>query len=400
MAMNKRPSTRGQQREALIKMAADESELSRRTGNSKEQSTAGASARAKKYIEPVVDTTLNVTSLGGSVIGAAKMIKTIPTIVKGAVQLLTPRNAAKAVEKGVGKIAPEATTAQRKAVRELQKEAANTRMREAGYTKTPAAKARDATKVGGKPAGKPKENIYEESKRKVDPIPSTSDAGRPRFPGGVQTIPKPKPKPTPVSSKVPTGAKVAAATVAASPLLVPNEDEIDMAAINKVLRARKKGEEGSSDNPKYVGPPPKAIALKQDNTALKEDNNVAKKKPKSSFDPEPDPREDPSAWRKWNFKRVKAAEKAGVKPENIAKSSLDKEIAEREKYTVSDKKGGRIKTSPKVKRAVGNMVKPKKKTSSPRGAGCAQRGYGKAMMGGGKVKAYKAGGKVGGNRLY
>jgi len=46
------------------------------------------------------------------------------------------------------------------------------------------------------------------------------------------------------------------------------------------------------------------------------------------------------------------------------------------------------------------MVKPKKKTSSPRGAGCAQRGYGKAMMGGGKVKAYKAGGKVGGNRLY
>ena len=81
---------------------------------------------------------------------------------------------------------------------------------------------------------------------------------------------------------------------------------------------------------------------------------------------------------------------------------MDKEIAEREKYTVSDKKGGRIKTSPKVKREAGGMAKPKKKTSSPayRGAGCAQRGYGKAMMGGGKVKAYKAGGKVGGNRLY
>ena len=120
----------------------------------------------------------------------------------------------------------------------------------------------------------------------------------------------------------------------------------------------------------------------------------------AKFDPEPDSREDPSAWRKWNFKRVKAAEKAGVKPESIAKSSLDKEISERNMYDVSDKKGGRIKTSPKVKRAAGGMVKPKKKTSSPRGAGCAQRGYGKAMMGGGKVKAYKAGGKVGGNRLY
>jgi hypothetical protein len=81
-------------------------------------------------------------------------------------------------------------------------------------------------------------------------------------------------------------------------------------------------------------------------------------------------------------------------------SVMDKEISERNMYDVGDKKGGRIKTSPKVKRAVGGMVKPKKKTSSPRGAGCAQRGYGKAMMGGGKVKAYKAGGKVGGNRLY
>ena len=89
-----------------------------------------------------------------------------------------------------------------------------------------------------------------------------------------------------------------------------------------------------------------------------------------------------------------------IKPEDIAKSVMDKEISERNMYDVSDKKGGRIKTSPKVKRAVGAMVKPKKKTSSPRGAGCAQRGYGKAMMGGSKVKAYKAGGKVGGNRLY
>ena len=147
----------------------------------------------------------------------------------------------------------------------------------------------------------------------------------------------------------------------------------------------------------------------------KTDNEVAEKKPKSSFDPEPDSREDPSAWRKWNFKRVKAAEAANkaniktmeqrlfakrIKPEDIAKSVMDKEISERNMYDVSDKKGGRIKTSPKVKRAVGGMVKPKKKTSSPRGAGCAQRGYGKAMMGGGKVKAYKAGGKVGGNRLY
>jgi len=361
MAMNRRPSTRGQQREALIKMAADESELSRRTGNYKEQSTAGASERAQKYIEPVVDTTLNVTSLGGSVIGAAKMIKTIPTIVNGVVRLLTPKNAAKVLKEGTGKIAPEATTAQKKAVRELQKK-----------------------------------NIYEESKRTVDPVPSTSGAGRPRSPGGVQT--KPKPKPTPVSSKVPTGAKVAAATVAASPLLVPNEDEIDMAAINKVLRARKKGnvvntapkrgESGSSQNPRNVA------TLKVTPERKSESPAPAK------FDPEPDSLEDPSAWRKWNFKRVKAAEKAGVKPEDIAKSSLDKEISERNMYDVGDKKGGRIKTSPKVKRAVGGMVKPKKKTSSPRGAGCAQRGYGKAMMGGGKVKAYKAGGKVGGNRLY
>jgi len=364
MAMNRRPSTRGQQREALIKMAANESELSRRTGNYKEQSTAGASERAQKYIEPVVDTTLNVTSLGGSVIGAAKMIKTIPTIVKGAVQLLTPKNAAKAVKEGTGKIAPEATTAQKRAVREFQKK-----------------------------------NIYEESKRKVDPIPPTSGAGRPRSPGGVQTIPKPKPKPKPtgknVDNTISPAAATAAGAVALSPFVVPGKKG------NVKDTSPKKGEEGSSDNPKYVGPPPKAIALKQDNTAFKEDNNVAEKKPKSSFDPEPDPVENPSAWRKWNFKRVKAAEKAGVKPENIAKSSLDKEISERNMYDVSDKKGGRIKTSPKVKRAVGGMVKPKKKvTTSPRGAGCAQRGYGKAMMGGGKVKAYKVGGKVGGNRLY
>jgi hypothetical protein len=81
MIKKRRPATSGQEREALIKMAADESELSRRTGNYKEQSTAGASARAKKYIEPVVETTLNVTSLGGLVTGAAKMI---PTIIKGA----------------------------------------------------------------------------------------------------------------------------------------------------------------------------------------------------------------------------------------------------------------------------------------------------------------------------
>jgi hypothetical protein len=93
MIKKRRPATSGQEREALIKMAADESELSRRTGNYKEQSTAGASARAKKYIEPVVETALTVTPLGGSVIGAAKMI---PTIVKGAVKLLTPRNAAAA----------------------------------------------------------------------------------------------------------------------------------------------------------------------------------------------------------------------------------------------------------------------------------------------------------------
>jgi hypothetical protein len=103
MIKKRRPATSGQEREALIKMAADESELSRRTGNYKEQSTAGASARAKKYIEPVVETTLNVTSLGGLVTGAAKMI---PTIIKGAVKLLTPGNAAKAVGNGTGRIAP------------------------------------------------------------------------------------------------------------------------------------------------------------------------------------------------------------------------------------------------------------------------------------------------------
>jgi hypothetical protein len=145
MIKKRRPATSGQEREALIKMAADESELSRRTGNYKEQSTAGASARAKKYIEPVVETTLNVTSLGGSVIGAAKMI---PMIVKGAVKLFTPRNAAKALKDGTGTIAPKATTAQREAV-------------------------------------------AQESTRTVDPIPPTSGAGRPRSPGGVQTTPKP-----------------------------------------------------------------------------------------------------------------------------------------------------------------------------------------------------------------
>jgi hypothetical protein len=420
MIKKRRPATSGQEREALIKMAADESELSRRTGNYKEQSTAGTSARVKKYIEPVVETTLNVTSLGGLATGAAKMI---PTIVKGVKKLLTPRNAAKAVGNGTGRIAPTATNAEREALK----------------------KARDATKVGGNSTGKPKENIYEESKRTVDRIPPASDAGRPFSPGGVQTTPKPKPKPTPVSSRVPTGAKVVGATVAASPLLVPNEDEIrrskerqelekqideeakamglppvkrtkrGIAAAGERLQdqarerkekekaqetrsnipntAPREGEPGSASNPKYVGPPPKV-------TPLKNEDEAKDKKPKSSFDSEPDPREDPSAWRKWNFKRVKAAEKAGVKPESIAKSSMDKEISERNMYDVSDKKGGRIKTSPKVKRAVGGMVKPKKKTSSPRGAGCAERGYGKAMMGGGKVKAYKAGGKVGGNRLY
>jgi hypothetical protein len=397
MIKKRRPATSGQEREALIKMAADESELSRRTGNYKEQSTAGASARAKKYIEPVVDTTLNVTSLGGSVIGAAKMI---PTIVKGAVKLLTPRNAAKALKEGKATLAPEATTAQRAAVKKLQEnniyqESTRTVDRipptsGAGRPRSPGGVQTKAKPTSAeKPTGKPKENIYEESKKTVDPIPPTSGAGRPRSPGGVQTTPKPTPTPTPVSSKVPTGAKVAAATVAASPLLVPDEDEIDMAAINQVRRARKKGKDE----------PPTATALKKEEEK-KKDNEVNEKKPKSSFDSEPDSREDPSAWRKWNFKRVKAAEKAGVKPESIAKSSLDKEISERNMYDVSDKKGGRIKTSPKVKRAAGGMVKPKKKTSSPRGAGCAQRGYGKAMMGGGKVKAYKAGGKVGGNRLY
>jgi hypothetical protein len=400
MIKKRRPATSGQEREALIKMAADESELSRRTGNYKEQSTAGASARAKKYIEPVVDTTLNVTSLGGLVTGAAKMI---PMIVKGAVKLFTPRNAAKVLKEGTGKIAPKATTAQKKAVAQESTRTVDPipPTSGAGRPRSPGGVQTKAKPTSAeKPTGKPKENIYEESKKTVDPIPPTSGAGRPRSPGGVQTTPKPTPTPTPVSSKVPTGAKVAAATVAASPLLVPDEDEIDMAAINQVRRAREKGntappegKPGSASNPINVGPPPTAIALKNE-------DEPKDKKPKSSFDPEPDSREDPSAWRKWNFKRVKAAEKAGVKPESIAKSSLDKEISERNMYDVSDKKGGRIKTSPKVKRAAGGMVKPKKKTSSPRGAGCAQRGYGKAMMGGGKVKAYKAGGKVGGNRLY
>lgn len=149
------------------------------------------------------------------------------------------------------------------------------------------------------------------------------------------------------------------------------------------------GKPGSPSNPIKVGPQPTATPLKE----VRNSNSPARAK----FDPEPDAGENPSAWRKWNFKRVKAAKKAGVKPESIAKSSMDKEISERNTYEVSDKKGGRIKTSPKVKRAAGGMVKRKK---NPPGVGCAQGGYGKAMMGGGKVKAYKAGGKVGGNRLY
>jgi hypothetical protein len=355
MIKKRRPATSGQEREALIKMAADESELSRRTGNYKEQSTAGASARAKKYIEPVVETTLNVTSLGGLVTGAAKMI---PTIIKGAVKLLTPRNAAKALKEGKATLAPEATTAQREAVKKLQKEAAKKRMEQAGYPKTDAAKTRDAAKAGKTPVGKP--------------------AG--------------KPAGKPVDNTVSPAAATAAGAVATIPFFVTGKRG------NVKDTSPREGESGSASNPIYVGPPPTATALKNKNEP--KDNKVTEKKSESSFDSEPDPREDPSAWRKWNFKRVKAAEKAGVKPESIAKSSMDKEISERNMYDVSDKKGGRIKTSPKVKRAVGGMVKPKKKTSSPRGAGCAERGYGKAMMGGGKVKAYKAGGKVGGNRLY
>lgn len=352
MVKKRRPPTLGQEREAIIKMAADESKLSRRTGNYKEQSTAGASARAKKYVEPVVDTTLNVTSLGGSVIGAAKMI---PMIFKGAVRLLTPKNAAKVLKEGTGKIAPKATTAQREAVKKLQTEAANKRMGQAGYKKTPAAEARDAAKVSGKPARKP---AGKSTGKNVD-------------------------------NTISPGAATAAGAVALSPFLVPGKKG------NVVNTAPPEGESGSASKPKNVAtlkvtPPSNPPA------AVRESKSPAPAK----FDPEPDVVENPSAWRKWNFKRVKAAEKAGVKPKSIAKSSMDKEISERNTYEVSDKKGGRIKTSPKVKRAAGNMVKPKKKTSSPRGAGCAQRGYGKAMMGGGKVKAYKAGGKVGGNRLY
>jgi hypothetical protein len=349
MAINRRPATRGQQREALVKMAADEAELSRRTGNYKEQSTAGASERAKTYLEPVIDTTLNVTSLAGPAIGATKMLKEsiqmVPVMIKGVRNLLTPKNAAKTLQEGKGTLSKTATEAEKKAV------------------------------------NKAKRDIYEEDTRTVDPIPPTSDKGRPRSPGGVQTKP-------PVD-KVPLGAKVAAAAV---PGLAVAEALRDKGKGNVEDTSPKSGQPGSAENPKYVGPTPKVTALK------KEDKKENKKADQSSFEPEPDPKEDPSAWRKWNFKRVKVAEKTGVKPSDIAKSSMDKEIAERS--TVSDKKGGRIKTSPKVKRAVGGMVKPKKKTSSARGVGCAQRGYGKAMMGGGKVKAYKAGGKVGGNRLY
>ena len=145
--------------------------------------------------------------------------------------------------------------------------------------------------------------------------------------------------------------------------------------------APREGEPGSASNPREVATlkvtPPDP---RNPPAAVRKSKSPAPAK----FDPEPDAGKNPSAWRKWNFKRVKAAKKAGVKPESIAKSSMDKEISERNTYDVSDKKGGRIKTSPKVKR----------------GVGCAHSGYGKAMMGGGKVKAYKAGGKVGGNRLY
>jgi hypothetical protein len=325
MIKKRRPATSGQEREALIKMAADESELSRRTGNYKEQSTAGASARAKKYIEPVVETTLNVTSLGGSVIGAAKMIPMIVKGAKGIVKLFTPSNAAKVLKDGKATLASDGYYRhEREAVKKLQTEAAKKRMEQAGYKKTDAAKNRDAAKAGETP------------------------------------------KPTPVSSKVPTGAKVVAATVAASPLLVPNEDEIrrskereelekqideeakamglppvkrtkrGIAAAGERLQdqarerkerekaqetrsnipntAPREGEPGSASNPKYV-PTLKVTPLKEEGTRVDQ----------SSFDSEPDPREDPSAWRKWNFKRVKAAEKAGVKPESIAKSSQQKQ---------------------------------------------------------------------------
>jgi hypothetical protein len=369
MIKKRRPATSGQEREALIKMAADESELSRKTGNYKEQSTAGVSARAKKYIEPVVETALTVMPLGGTVIGAAKMI---PTIVKGAAAAAAKRAAA--------------AEAKRKAAAEAKRKAAAE------------AKRKAEKKLQ-------EENIYEESTRRVDPIPPTSGAGRPSSPGGVQTksgstttksgstttksgSTTTKPKGDTTIGPIPA---TAAGLVAVSPFVVPGKRG------NVPDTSPKKGQPGSKEKPIDVATlkitpsdpsnPPAAVRKSESPAPAK-------------FDSEPDPREDPSAWRKWNFKRVKAAEKAGVKPESIAKSSLDKEISERNMYDVSDKKGGRIKTSPKVKRAVGGMVKPKKKTSSPRGAGCAQRGYGKAMMGGGKVKAYKAGGKVGGNRLY
>ena len=375
MTKKRRPATLGQEREAIIKMAVDESKLSRKTGNYKEESTAGASARAKKYIEPVVETTLNVTSLGG---GGAKMIPMIFKGAKGVVRLLTPKKAAKVLKEGTGKVASKATTAQREAVKKLQKEAANKRMSQAGYKKTDAAKARDATKVGGKSTGKSTKNIYEESKRTVDPIPRTSGKGRPSSPGGgVQTKAKPtsakKPTGKNVDDTISPGAATAASAVALSPFLVPGKKG------NVVNTAPPEGEPGSASKPKNVAtlkvtPPSNPPA------AVRKSKSPAP----SKVDSEPDARKNPSAWRKWNFKRVKAAKKAGVKPESIAKSSMDKEISERNTYDVSDKKGGRIKTSPKVKR----------------GVGCAHSGYGKAMMGGGKVKAYKAGGKVGGNRLY
>jgi hypothetical protein len=399
MAINRRPATRGQQREALVKMAADEAELSRRTGNYKEQSTAGASERAKTYLEPVIDTTLNVTSLAGPAIGATKMLKEsiqmVPVMIKGVRNLLTPKNAAKTLQEGKGTLSKTATEAEKKAVNEAKKNIYEESPRTvdpippasgAGRPRSPGGvqtkpTSKTATKAEKKAVNKAKRNIYEEDTRTVDPIPPTSDKGRPRSPGGIQTKP-------PVD-KVPLGAKVAAAAV---PGLAVAEALRDKGKGNVEDTSPKSGQPGSAENPKYVGPTPKVTALK------KEDKKENKKADQSSFEPEPDPKEDPSAWRKWNFKRVKVAEKTGVKPSDIAKSSMDKEIAERS--TVSDKKGGRIKTSPKVKRAVGGMVKPKKKTSSARGVGCAQRGYGKAMMGGGKVKAYKAGGKVGGNRLY
>jgi hypothetical protein len=89
--------------------------------------------------------------LGGTVIGAAKMI---PTIVKGAAAAAAKRAAA--------------AEAKRKAAAEAKRKAAAE------------AKRKAEKKLQ-------EENIYEESTRRVDPIPPTSGAGRPSSPGGVQT---------------------------------------------------------------------------------------------------------------------------------------------------------------------------------------------------------------------